>query len=76
MKFLQNSVGLRGYAQKDPLMEYKLEGFALYQELLAQVGKGREENNRVFSFLFLFPLSSRSAATSSTGSCPQSPTLS
>lgn len=36
MKFLQQAVGLRGYAQRDPLTEYKLEGFNLFQEMTAQ----------------------------------------
>jgi len=33
MKFLQQAVGLRGYAQRDPLAEYKLEGYALFLEM-------------------------------------------
>ena len=37
IKFVQQAVGLRGYAQKDPLIEYKLEGFNLYQEMRAQI---------------------------------------
>ena len=37
MRFIQQAVGLRGYAQRDPLTEYKLEGYELYQEMQAQV---------------------------------------
>jgi len=37
IKFVQQAVGLRGYAQRDPLIEYKLEGFALFQEMQAQI---------------------------------------
>jgi preprotein translocase subunit SecA len=37
IKFLQQSVGLRGYAQRDPLTEFKLEGFNLFVETLAQI---------------------------------------
>jgi len=37
VKFLQQSVGLRGYAQRDPLTEFKLEGFNLFVETLAQI---------------------------------------
>ena len=37
MKFIQQAVGLRGYAQKDPLTEYKLEGFELFKEMQAQI---------------------------------------
>jgi preprotein translocase subunit SecA len=29
IKFLQQAVGLRGYAQRDPLTEYKLDGFQI-----------------------------------------------
>jgi len=34
---LQNSVGLRGYAQKDPLIEYQKESYKLYESMLARV---------------------------------------
>lgn len=34
---LKEGVGLRGYAQKDPLVEYKKEGFALFQMMDEQV---------------------------------------
>lgn len=37
LKFLQQAVGLRGYAQRDPLVEYKLEGYNLFIELMAQI---------------------------------------
>ena len=37
IKFVQQAVGLRGYAQKYPLIEYKLEGFNLYTEMMAQI---------------------------------------
>lgn len=37
LKFLQQAVGLRGYAQRDPLVEYKLEGYNLFLELMAQI---------------------------------------
>merc|ERR1719329_1845960 len=37
MKFVQTAVGLRGYAQKDPLTEYKLEGFALFKDMQARI---------------------------------------
>ena len=38
IKFLQQAVGLRGYAAKDPLTEFKLEGYNLFVEMAAQVG--------------------------------------
>ena len=34
---LQQAVGLRGYAQKDPLIEYKLRGYNLFVEMMAQI---------------------------------------
>ncbi len=37
IKFVQQAVGLRGYAQRDPLIEYKLEGFQLFQDMMAQI---------------------------------------
>ncbi|KAH9313112.1 hypothetical protein KI387_028147, partial [Taxus chinensis] len=37
IKFVQQAVGLRGYAQRDPLIEYKLEGYNLFLEMMAQV---------------------------------------
>lgn len=37
LKFVQQVVGLRGYAQRDPLIEYKLEGYNLFIEMMAQI---------------------------------------
>jgi preprotein translocase subunit SecA len=37
MKFLQQAVGLRGYAQREPLSEYKLEGYGLFLEMMAKI---------------------------------------
>ncbi|KAK9207085.1 hypothetical protein WN943_017370 [Citrus x changshan-huyou] len=37
LKFVQQAVGLRGYAQRDPLIEYKLEGYNLFLEMMAQI---------------------------------------
>lgn len=33
---LRNGVRLRGYAQKDPLIEYRKEGFEMFQELMSK----------------------------------------
>lgn len=38
MRFLQQAIRLRGYAQRDPLVEYKLEGYDLFLGMMAQVG--------------------------------------
>uniref|UniRef100_A0A061SHA1 Protein translocase subunit SecA n=1 Tax=Tetraselmis sp. GSL018 TaxID=582737 RepID=A0A061SHA1_9CHLO len=37
IKFVQQAVGLRGYAQRDPLVEYKLEGYNLFVEMMANI---------------------------------------
>jgi len=36
MDHLREGIGLRGYGQKDPLLEYKREGFVLFQEMIRQ----------------------------------------
>ena len=33
MDHLREGIGLRGYGQKDPLVEYKKESFTLFQEM-------------------------------------------
>lgn len=37
MSYLRSSVGLRAYGQRDPLIEYKKEGLAVYNEMLVGV---------------------------------------
>jgi preprotein translocase subunit SecA len=37
MDYLRQSVGLRGYAQKDPKQEYKREAFTLFQDMIARL---------------------------------------
>ncbi len=37
MDYLREGIGLRGYAQKDPLIEYKKEAFDLFQEMLGGI---------------------------------------
>ena len=37
MDFLLEGIGLRGYAQRDPLVEYKKEGYGLFQNMLTSV---------------------------------------
>lgn len=46
MERLRDSVGLRGYGQKDPLIEYKREGYQLFQKLLAAINS--EIANTIF----------------------------
>ncbi len=46
MDHLKEGIGLRGYAQKDPLIEYKKEAFDMFQQMLSQI---REESiSRLF----------------------------
>ena len=40
MDFLRDGIGLRGYGQRDPKLEYKREGFNMFQELLVQIREG------------------------------------
>jgi len=52
---LKEGIGLRGYGQRDPLVEYKKESFALFQDM-----KGRIEEEMV-RYLFWLRLSSPKA---------------
>ena len=45
---LKEGIGLRGYAQKDPLIEYKKESYNLFQTLQQRM------DDEVIKFLFLF----------------------
>ena len=48
MDALRESVGLRGYGQKDPLIEYKHEGYDMFLEMMTQVRR-----NVIYS-MFMF----------------------
>ncbi|MGB5991087.1 MAG: SEC-C metal-binding domain-containing protein, partial [Desulfobacterales bacterium] len=37
MDHLKEGIGLRGYAQQDPLIVYKKEGFELFQEMISRI---------------------------------------
>jgi preprotein translocase subunit SecA len=37
MDALRESVGLRGYGQQDPLIEYKIEGYELFQDMMTNI---------------------------------------
>jgi preprotein translocase subunit SecA len=50
MKFLQTAIGLRGYAQRDPIIEYKFEGFELFKNMMAQLRR-----NCIYSFYMYNP---------------------
>jgi preprotein translocase subunit SecA len=40
MDFLRDGIGLQGYAQRDPKIEYKKQGFAMFQHLLLRIREG------------------------------------
>ncbi len=50
---LKEGIGLRGYGQRDPLVEYKKESFALFQDM-----KGRIEEDIVRYAFHLHPMAS------------------
>lgn len=37
MQYLREGIGLRGYGQRDPLVEYKQEGFRMFEQLLRNI---------------------------------------
>ena len=43
MDHLKDGVGLRGYAQKNPLTEYKKEGFEMFSEMMHRIREGATE---------------------------------
>ena len=61
IKFLQQAVSLRGYAQRDPLVEYKLEGYQLFLEMTAQIRR-----NVIYN-LYCFTPQKTVTATATTG---------
>ncbi len=40
MDSLRDGIGLRGYGQRDPKLEYKREGFQMFQELIEKIKEG------------------------------------
>jgi len=44
MDYLKEGVGLRGYGQKEPLSEYKREGFELFSDMIDRVWRGGVEH--------------------------------
>ncbi|MEO1942449.1 MAG: preprotein translocase subunit SecA [Campylobacterales bacterium] len=53
MDILKTGIGLRGYNQKDPLVEYKKESYQLFQELIQRI---KVESARVLLKLDLRPV--------------------
>ncbi len=46
MDLLKDGIGLRAYGQKDPLLEYRIEGFTMFKEMMDAVE--RETINNIF----------------------------
>ena len=57
MDALRESVGLRGYGQKDPLIEYKNEGYDMFLEMMTQMRR-----NVIYSMFMFQPQPSPSVA--------------
>ena len=57
MDALRESVGLRGYGQKDPLIEYKNEGYDMFLEMMTQMRR-----NVIYSMFMFQPQISSSVA--------------
>jgi preprotein translocase subunit SecA len=57
MDALRESVGLRGYGQKDPLIEYKNEGYDMFLEMMTQMRR-----NVIYSMFMFQPAPAATAA--------------
>ena len=57
MDALRESVGLRGYGQKDPLIEYKNEGYDMFLEMMTNMRR-----NVIFSMFMFKPTGSPGSA--------------
>ena len=69
MDHLKEGIGLRGYGQKDPLIEYKKESFALFQDMMDRI---EDETIRYLFFLQVAGPDEMAAATDRRGArfCP------
>lgn len=39
MEYLRSVIGFRGYAQRDPIVEFRTEGFEMYEQLTMEIAK-------------------------------------
>jgi len=58
MTNLKDRVALSGYAQKDPVIEYKREGFEMFRQLLSQIRRATIQNLFRIQFLQQAPVQS------------------
>ncbi len=63
---LKEGIGLRGYGQRDPLVEYKKESFTLFQDM-----KARIEEEMVRYLFWLRPVLNEDAATAAPRPAPR-----
>ena len=69
MDHLKEGIGLRGYGQKDPLIEYKKESFDLFQDMMDRI---EDETIRYLFFLQVTPgpPPARNPAMAAAVACP------
>ena len=65
MDSLREAIGLRGYAQRDPKVEYQREGFGLFEQMEQRVDQQALET--IFKFGFPRPRLESSAQTAASG---------
>ncbi|HEY8590927.1 MAG TPA: preprotein translocase subunit SecA, partial [Naasia sp.] len=65
MDYLKDGIGLRAMAQRDPLVEYQREGFALFQTMMGQI---REET---IGYLFNLEVEVTAGTAATPGTLPQ-----
>jgi preprotein translocase subunit SecA len=56
MDHLKEGIGLRGYGQKDPLVEYKKESFILFQDMMDRI------EDEIVRYLFFLQVTSEPGA--------------
>jgi len=68
MDALREGIGLRGYAQRDPKIEYQREGFALFEEMSARVDGHAAET--IFKFVLPDPSAEPARPRPAAGGAP------
>ncbi|HPO29127.1 MAG TPA: SEC-C metal-binding domain-containing protein, partial [Caldisericia bacterium] len=61
MDHLKEGIGLRGYGQQDPLVQYQIEGFQMFEDMLASI---KEET---ISLLFKVRIQKDESSSTNTG---------
>jgi preprotein translocase subunit SecA len=69
MDHLKEGIGLRGYGQKDPLVEYKKESYVLFQDMMDRI----EDETIRYLFFLPRPLAPSPPLSQSPCSSPCSP---